>query len=155
MHNHAPTNYHCPFCQLITGVDLDQDHSVQTDIVYRDEDIVAFIARDCWPNNPGHVLICPIEHYENIYDLPERLLARIYTFEKPLALAIKNAYRAEGISSRQHNEPIGGQDVWHFHVAVFPRFKDDELYLNTYNRRRLPVDERKKYGEMLRAELMK
>jgi diadenosine tetraphosphate (Ap4A) HIT family hydrolase len=33
-----------------------------------------------------------------------------------------------GISTRQHNEPDGKQDVWHLHVHVTPRFKDDQLY---------------------------
>jgi hypothetical protein len=44
MHNHAPKNYRCPFCQLASGIDLDQDHSVQSDIVYKDKAVIAFIA---------------------------------------------------------------------------------------------------------------
>jgi histidine triad (HIT) family protein len=76
MYNHAPKGYRCPFCQLASGVDLDQDHSLQSDIIYKNKSVMAFIARDQWSNNLGHVLIAPIKHYENIYDLPDDLIAK-------------------------------------------------------------------------------
>ncbi|MBI4099210.1 HIT family protein, partial [Candidatus Parcubacteria bacterium] len=142
MYNHRPEGYHCPFCQLASGVDLDQEHSLQSDLVYKDEYVMAFIARDKWPNNPGHVLIAPVGHYENIYDLPDTLISKIHSLEKLIALGIKQEYRSDGVSSRQHNEPDGGQDVWHYHLAVFPRYKNDELYLNIYKRQRSDPQER-------------
>lgn len=48
--------------------------------------------------------------------------------EKEVALALKETYKCDGVSSRQHNEPCGGQDVWHYHLHVFPRYKDDNFY---------------------------
>jgi histidine triad (HIT) family protein len=153
MYNHAPKKYHCPFCQLGTGIDMDRDHSLQSDIVYKDKSIIAFIARDQWPNNLGHVLIVPIKHYENIYDLPDSMIAKIHILEKRIALAIKKAYKAAGVSSRQHNEPEGGQDVWHYHLAVFPRYKNDELYLNIYRRKRIPANKRKQYALKIKKAL--
>ena len=54
----------------------------------------------------------------------EKLLeATIHT-----ALAMKAVFQCDGVSTRQHNEPAGYQDVWHFHVHVFPRFHGDSLY---------------------------
>lgn len=44
------------------------------------------------------------------------------------ALALKAALSCDGISTRQQNEPAGDQDVWHYHVHVFPRYADDGLY---------------------------
>jgi diadenosine tetraphosphate (Ap4A) HIT family hydrolase len=41
------------------------------------------------------------------------------------ALALKTAFDCPGVSTRQHNEPAGNQDVWHLHVHVFPRFESD------------------------------
>jgi diadenosine tetraphosphate (Ap4A) HIT family hydrolase len=43
---------------------------------------------------------------------------------------------ADGTSTRQHNEPAGNQDVWHYHEHVFPRYDGDELY----RRQRARVD---------------
>jgi histidine triad (HIT) family protein len=39
-----------------------------------------------------------------------------------------SAFRCQGISTRQHNGPAGDQDVWHYHLHVFPRVRDDGLY---------------------------
>ncbi len=153
MHNHAPKNYHCPFCQLATGIDFDQGHSLQSDIVYKNKSVIAFIARDQSSNNLGHVLIAPIKHYENIYDLPDDISAKIHQLEKRIAIAIKKAYKAGGTSSRQHNEVDGGQDVWHYHLAIFPRYKNDELYLNIYKRMRVAPEERKKYAAKIKKAL--
>lgn len=41
---------------------------------------------------------------------------------------MRQTYDCEGISTRQHNEPAGNQDVWHLHVHVFPRYVEDRLY---------------------------
>lgn len=150
MYTHAPKNYACPFCSLAEGKSDKNRRSQPGDIIYRDRDILAFIAPDWWPKNPGHVLIAPIKHYENIYTLPDRLLSKIHILEKKVALAFKTVYSAPGVSSRQHNEPAGGQDVWHYHLAVFPRYPKDELYLNTYRRKLAPSSTRFKYARKLR-----
>ena len=41
----------------------------QDDVIYRDHVVTAFIGLYWWPNNPGHVIIVPNRHIENIYDL--------------------------------------------------------------------------------------
>jgi hypothetical protein len=47
----------------------------------------------------------------------------------PVATAMKTLYRCSGVSTRQHNEPDGNQDVWHFHQHVFQRYPGDDLYV--------------------------
>jgi histidine triad (HIT) family protein len=54
-----------------------------------------------WKNNKGHVLIIPNEHYENIYELPPLISAKIHDFEKEIALAFKEVYKCDVVSSRQ------------------------------------------------------
>ena len=70
----------------------------------------------------------PNEHFENLYDLPERYAADLYGIIKKVALALKTVYACEGISTRQHNETAGSQDVWHYHVHVTPRYTNDQFY---------------------------
>jgi histidine triad (HIT) family protein len=124
MYDHAPEGYACPFCRLVRqGQPEDIERTV-----FQDSEITAFISRGFWPNNAGHVLIVPNRHYENLYVLPDRLLARIYACARSVALALKAAYACDGVSTRQHNEPAGGQDEWHYHVHAFPRYEGDRLY---------------------------
>jgi len=149
MHNHAPENYICPFCLAVQGIENAHVWTVQEDIFYRDNDITAFIAATCYPNNKGQVLIIPNAHYENIYDLPDNLSAKIHAFARKVALALKATYGCDGVSTRQHNEPRGNQDVWHYHLHVFPRYEDDQLYRSRDTL--CPPQERRTYAQKLRA----
>lgn len=152
MYNHAPDEYRCPFCRIVHGGEGGgPTGSNQDDVVYRDEEVTAFVASHWWPNNPGHVLIVPSEHYENIYDLPPELGTAIQHIARRLALAFKATYGCDGVSTRQHNEPAGNQDVWHYHLHVFPRYADDHLYLQ--GKRPTTSDERRPYAEKLRQSL--
>ncbi|HET9131824.1 MAG TPA: HIT family protein, partial [Terriglobia bacterium] len=104
----------CPFCVLASGVDRSSVESKQSDIFYRDDRIIAFISAGWWPNNPGSVLIIPIEHHRNIYNIPEALYAAVNEFGRRLAVVMKREYACAGISLRQHNEAAGGQSVDHY-----------------------------------------
>ena len=57
----------------------------------------------------------------------------------------------DGVSSRQHNEPAGNQDVWHYHLHVFPRWENDKLYFE--RRHSTSPEQRRPYAEKLRAWL--
>jgi histidine triad (HIT) family protein len=149
MYNHKPDNYICPFCLVSHGIENEHVITKQEDIIYHDDTITAFIASRCWKNNKGHVLIIPNEHYENIYELPSSISSRIHDLEKEIALAFKEVYKCDGVSSRQHNEPCGDQDVWHYHLHVFPRYAGDNLYKT--EKELLPSQERKAFAEKLRA----
>ncbi len=149
MHNHAPVGYDCPFCRLVLG--LDTPASSQDDIVYRNDDVLAFVPSSRWPNNPGHVIVIPTAHHENIYDLPAELATPIQRVARAVAVAFKETYACHGVSTRQHNEPAGQQDVWHYHLHVFPRYHGDDLY--RLPRGRSTPEERRPYVTKLRGFL--
>lgn len=148
MHNHAPENYACPFCLVARGEERAYLRTRQEDIVYRDAFLTAFVPVTCYRNNKGHVLVIPNAHYENIYDLPDGVAAKLHAFAREAALAFKEVYRCGGVSTRQHNEPCGNQDVWHYHLHVFPRYENDNLYF-TRDEPFLP-EERAIYAKKLR-----
>jgi len=150
MHNHAPEGYACPFCLVAKGIENEKLRTKQSDVIYRDEYITAFITLGWYPNNKGHVLIIPNEHFENIYELPSDYSSRIHDFEKQVAIALKEVYNCDGVSSRQHNEPAGYQTVWHYHLHVFPRYYDDDLYFSYNLGYKAAVEERAVYAKKLR-----
>jgi histidine triad (HIT) family protein len=149
MYRHAPDRYNCPFCLIAGG---GANHlTTQDDVVYRDEAATAFVPCAGWPNNPGHVIIIPNTHIENIYEMPQELAGHIHDIARQVALAFKTTYRCDGTSTRQHNEPAGNQDVFHYHVHVFPRYTGDDLY--RLDRVWTSADERRPYVLLLRAAL--
>lgn len=96
------------------------------------------------------MLVIPRTHVENVYTIEDELLAKLSILGKEVALGMKETYKCEGVSFRQHNEPSGGQDVWHYHLHVFPRYKDDDLYTNHKDARYTTAEERAPYASKLK-----
>ena len=148
MYTHAPEGYICPFCLVIEGIENEHVLTRQSDIIYRDEFITAFICAATWGVNKGNVIIIPNRHFENLYELPSDYSTKIHDFSRRVAIAFKQKYNCDGVSTRQHNEPAGNQDVWHYHLHVFPRYKNDNLY--EMKRIQTTVDERMIHAEQLK-----
>jgi histidine triad (HIT) family protein len=149
--SHAPAGYDCPFCRLLRGIDT--EINCAGDIVHRDERTTALIAPKWWPANHGHVLVIPNTHVENIYAIDDTLLGAVAATTRRIAIALKRAYGCDGVSTRQHNEPAGNQDVWHLHVHVFPRYVGDRLYARHEETTWTTPAERAPYAAKLRAAL--
>ena len=148
---HEPPGYACPFCALVGGGE--SRWSLQSDVIWRDEHTTAFVAPKWWPGNEAHVIVVPNEHVENLYAIDDTLLGHVYATARRVAIALRTEYDCEGTSTRQHNEPAGYQDIWHFHVHVFPRYGGDGLYRRHGESRWAEADERAPYAERLRRRL--
>ncbi len=106
----------CIFCQIVTG-------DAPSYKIYEDEHTFAFLS--IHPNNPGHTLVIPKNHYENIYELPEKDLTYVMNTTKKLSIAIKKALNADGINIAQNNDKAAGQVIFHSHTHIIPRFETD------------------------------
>jgi histidine triad (HIT) family protein len=150
MYNHEPNDYKCPLCAIRDGIEGDFPYTKQADIFYKDEYLTAIIASHWWPTNQGHVLIFPNVHQENIFDIDENLLAKINSFAKKVAIALKEIYRCDGITIRQNNESPGDQDVWHYHLHIFPRYINDNINQIAGLRQKSNPEDRLPFAEKLR-----
>ena len=108
----------CIFCKIVS-------EQAPASVIYEDETIMAFL--DIRPLNMGHTLVIPKAHYVDIFDVPEENLIHIYKFSKQASAAIKNATNADGISIIQQSGKAAGQDIFHLHVHVVPRFVGQKL----------------------------
>ena len=142
-----------PFCALVAPGYEGDGIRRPDDIVLQTERATAFVSPRWWPNNKGHVLVVPNAHHENIYDLPPADGFAIHEAVQRIAVAIRDTYGCRGVSTRQHNEPAGNQDVWHLHVHVFPRYEGDLLYQSQALPGFVPVAERAPFAERLRDYL--
>lgn len=140
-----------PFCRVLGGED--SAANTQRDIVFRADDAAALISPRWWPNNHGHALVVPTAHHENLYDLPDRYGHAMHDAARQVAVAMRSTYGCQGMSTRQHNEPIGYQDAWHYHVHVFPRYAGDDLYRSAPYREFVPAEQRWPYADKLRRYL--
>lgn len=143
---HAPAGYECPFCTIVGGGE-NPPWTVRSDVVFQGDATTAWVNRRWWQNNAGNVVVVPNVHVENIYGLGRELAGEVHETARRIALAMKAAYGCDGISTRQHNEPAGDQEVWHYHLHVFPRYEGDDLYRSPY--RLTTVEERRSHAERL------
>lgn len=149
MHNHAPKNYVCPICLAIKGIENEQTMIKQADIVYKGRSVMAFIGSKFIMTNPGHLIVVPVKHYENIYDLPDPVAAKIFFIARMLAVVLKKVRKADGINLQQNNEPAAGQHAFHYHLHIIPRFIDDGYDKNKKAYVSKPT-ERKKYAAAIK-----
>lgn len=101
--------------------------------------------------NEGHAIVVPNKHYENIYDLPEDVGAHIFTIARKISIAMRKAYKCEGIAALQNNEPAAGQHALHYHLHIFPRYENDDLHENMSNKQLADPIKREKFAIELRS----
>lgn len=92
-------------------------------MVYENEEVFAFL--DINPNNHGHTLVIPKDHFENIHTLPAETLCRMMLVVQKVAAAAKEAANADGINILMNNEAAAGQVVGHAHIHIIPRHEND------------------------------
>ncbi len=106
----------CIFCKLANGV-------IPTNSIYEDDDFKVIL--DAGPATKGHALILPKEHYSDIYELPDDIAGKAFILAKKLATHNTARLKADGFNIVQNNGETAGQTVFHFHLHLIPRFKDD------------------------------
>jgi len=87
------------------------------------EDDKTLVIMDIMPRGDGHVLVIPKAPSRNIFDIAVDDLHAVMTTVQKMALAVKQAFGADGTTIQQFSEPAGGQVVFHTHVHIIPRFE--------------------------------
>jgi histidine triad (HIT) family protein len=108
----------CVFCGIVNG-------TIPAHKIYEDDETLAFL--DISPVNKGHVLVIPKDHHENVYDMPAETWCRVMIMAQKVAIAVKNALDADGINISMNNESAAGQEIFHAHIHIIPRYNDDGL----------------------------
>ncbi|WP_337860954.1 HIT family protein [Ferroplasma sp.] len=103
----------CIFCREIAN-------KGNAAFVYRDSNIMAFM--DNAPIEEGHVLVIPVNHYENIYDIDKDIYLELQLAVKRIAIAIKETLKTDGLNIGQNNGRVANQVVMHYHVHIIPRY---------------------------------
>ncbi|TFZ55960.1 HIT family protein [Methylorubrum sp. Q1] len=87
--------------------------------VYEDEHSLAFM--DVMPQGEGHTLVIPKAPSRGLLDAEPQTLAAVIGTVQRVGRAVKAAFKADGLTLFQYNEPAGGQTVFHLHVHLVPR----------------------------------
>ncbi|HEX8228982.1 MAG TPA: HIT family protein [Chloroflexia bacterium] len=111
----------CIFCDIIVG-------ESPSSMVYEDDLAVAFM--DIQPVNTGHVLVIPRRHFTYLSDMDEETGAQLFRVGMRVQEAIRRSdIKCEGINLFLADGEAAGQEVFHVHLHVFPRFAGDTFKL--------------------------
>ncbi len=107
----------CIFCRILAG-------RADASVVWRDERCTAFM--DIQPVNPGHVLVVPNRHAPSLAELDAESGGHIFQIAQRLAAALRRSgVRCEAVNLFLADGEAAGQDVFHVHLHVIPRFAGD------------------------------
>jgi histidine triad (HIT) family protein len=106
----------CIFCKIANG-------EIPSKTLYEDEDFRVIL--DLGPASKGHALILPKNHYANLYELPEETAGEVMKLAKRMAAQMTERLGCEGFNLVQNNGELAGQTVFHFHMHLIPRYRED------------------------------
>lgn len=108
----------CIFCKIAAG-------DIPSATIYEDADFRVIL--DIEPASKGHALILPKEHYANLYELSDEVAAKALVVAKKVISKMTEILGCDGYNVVQNNGEAAGQTVFHFHIHLIPRYKDDEV----------------------------
>lgn len=123
---------------------------IPAEIVYEDENSFAIL--DIAPKSLGHTLVIPKSPYRTFLEIPQSKLGQYFTAMQKVAQAVKDGLKADGLNIVFNTEAAAGQEVFHVHAHVIPRYENDRTDMNpgTHQTYSSP-DEMKEYAEKIKA----
>ena len=109
----------CIFCEIVAG-------RLPAHLVHADDRVLAFL--DIHPLTPGHTLIIPRRHDPFLADLDPETANRLFAVTRRVTAALRASdLSCEGVNLFLSDGAVAGQEIFHAHMHVIPRFAGDAL----------------------------
>ncbi len=129
----------CIFCEIAAG-------KAPANILFQNETVLVFLSLE------GHPIVVPQRHLAGLGELDAQTGAAIMQSAKIVATALRDETNCEGVNLVLSDGQAAGQDVFHLHMHVKPRWTDDEVSL-TWDTRTTPAIERTTLAQALKTGL--
>ncbi len=106
----------CLFCKII-------NKETPAEIIYEDDNVIAIL--DIHPRSPGHTMILPKIHAENILDLPEEKIEGVFEAVKKVTELLNKSLKPDGFTIGINHGKVSSQTIEHLHIHIMPRWFDD------------------------------
>lgn len=137
----------CAFCKILSG-------DLPASVVYKDDLCWAFM--DTQPVNPGHVLVIPTRHAASLGELDQESGPHMFRTAQRVAQALRESdLRCEGINLFLADGAVAGQEIFHVHLHVLPRYTGDGFgfKFGPHYGRRPPREDLDRAAEQIRTRL--
>ncbi len=103
----------CIFCKIIKN-------EIPAYKVWENNNFLVFL--DVNPINPGHILLIPKKHFEEVFDLDDDLYDEVFQIIKKISKPLRNITNAKKVGVA-----IEGLGVSHCHIHIVPIHNGNEL----------------------------
>lgn len=111
----------CVFCKIVR-------RELPASVLAEDERSLAFL--DIRPINPGHFLVVPKDHAARLADLPPGAGGRLFEMARDLVAGLyRSGVKCEGVNFHLADGEVAGQEIFHVHLHVYPRYAGDGVGL--------------------------
>lgn len=114
------SKHDCVFCKII-------NNEIPSAKVYEDDDVLAFL--DLSQVTEGHTLVIPKKHHKDMFELDEETLVKVFEAVKKVSTMMQKNLEIKGINLVNNNGKAAGQEVFHYHVHLIPRYGKGDGYL--------------------------
>ena len=132
------------FSKIVAG-------EIPSNKVYEDQNILAFL--DINPVAHGHILVIPKNHAQDIFDMHEDNAKAVMAAAKKVASAAMHSLGAAGVNLLNSNRKAAGQEVFHYHMHVIPRYENDGVRLFPIENQKYKETDFKATCEKIKSEL--
>ncbi len=137
----------CVFCKILDG-------TYPISQVYGDELCVGLMTTG--PVNAGHTMVIPREHLPYLADVSPALAGHIFAVGQKIAAAIRaSGLPCDGVNMFVADGEAAHQEVFHFHLHVYPRVDGDGFGFKYDDRhfQEPPREELDRIAALIRAEM--
>ncbi len=106
----------CLFCKIA-------NKEIDSKIVYEDEFSVAFL--DINPSQKGHLLVIPKKHYQNLNEIPEEEIVKLFEIVKKMTILLEEKLNVSSFNIGWNHGKDAGQVINHLHIHIIPRYPND------------------------------
>jgi ATP adenylyltransferase len=139
----------CVFCDLANLGDDQKAH-----IVYRGQH--CFVILNAFPYTPGHVMIVPYSHLDELQKLPVDAANEMMRLSQRMESVLRELYHPDGINLGMNIGKAAGAGIaGHIHMHVLPRWVADANFLSVVGETRILPETLDMSWERIRGAMAK
>ncbi len=134
----------CVFCHISKNPSLDEENQV----LYRDK--YCFVVMNKYPYTPGHFMVIPHFHIDNLENLDTKIWLNISSIVQKSVRMLREGFNTKAVNIGMNlGEDAGAGISEHIHYHIVPRWGRDTNFITTIaNTRIYSVDFNKVYKKL-------
>jgi ATP adenylyltransferase len=113
----------CVFCQK-----PDDNKDVENHILHRGK--LNFVILNCYPYNPGHLMVVPFRHLSSPEEFTEEELCEHYELARKCLSVLRSVLNPDGFNMGMNLGRVAGAGIdKHIHTHIVPRWNGDSNFM--------------------------